>query len=132
MPERKDVLAEKRHVTGKISDNCRFIGFGLLAVYYAIMSGAGTSFGASLRLEHPYAVQLIGMSGVLTILFDYLQFLFASRSVDQALKRSDNSYNSKSLAYKARSSFYYAKQWSTFIGAATLVYIVGATALRSF
>ena len=37
---RKDLLDEKRNVTVKISDSCRFIAFGLLAVYYTIMASA--------------------------------------------------------------------------------------------
>ena len=127
---RDTVLGEKRHVTSKISDNCRFIGFGLLALYYTIMSSEH-GFGLEIRTLHSLVIQGIGVAGALAVVFDYLQYVFGYFSVNQALAREDNNYNANSCAYKARAFLFYAKQIAAGFGALLVVWVIATAALKA-
>lgn len=118
-------IQDKKEVTGKISDTCRFVGFGLLAIYYTLMSGEN-KFALGLRdTVHTYwMLQAIGTAGALAILFDYLQYYCGSRSVEEALQREDHKYDDTSWAYMARGWFYKFKQFAVFAGSLILVILV--------
>jgi hypothetical protein len=120
---RERVLDEKKNVTSKISDTCRFIGFGLLIVYYTIQSADG-AFATHLKTHSPVLVYAVGIAGAATILLDYLQYLFGAMAVDRALKRPTMDYDETSCAYKARLWAYRAKQFATAVGAAALIILV--------
>lgn len=123
--DREKILEEKKNVTSRISDTCRYIGFGLLAVYYTIMSG-DNSFATNLQsgaLTY-WALQGIGIAGAVAILFDYLQYFFGSRAVEEALASETHQYNEDSCAYRARRLFYNLKQCSVGAGAVLLLFVV--------
>ena len=69
------LFAEKTAHTGKISESCRYIGFGLVALYYGLATTEPTA-AASPPAEH-WSVFWIGLFGVLTLIFDYLHYLGA-------------------------------------------------------
>lgn len=116
------ILDEKRNVTGRISETCRYVGFGLLVVYYAIQSG-DSAFEERLRLDHSPLIYLVGACGVFSIAFDYLQYFFAARSVDEAYRRPTADFDPHSVAYKARQVFFYLKQIVAVLGASLLVFM---------
>lgn len=80
---RDRVIEEKKSVTGRISDTCRFVGFGLLAIFYALHTGEN-ELALRIRSEAPWKLFVMGAFGVLTILLDYLHYFFGSRAVTQA------------------------------------------------
>src|SRR5262245_41224283 len=97
--KRAKILDEKRNVTARISETTRFVGFGLVAIYYSIRTSGAPSFGSALEMRFPTVVMLIGLLGVATVLLDYLQYWFGARSVDDALKRESLDYDTGSFWY---------------------------------
>jgi hypothetical protein len=67
---------------------------------------------------------LSACGGILTIFFDYLQFLAGYFSVNEALGRADNTYNEASASYKCRVFFFWAKQVSAVVGIMLLIGLV--------
>lgn len=67
---RARLFAEKASVTGKISDTCRFVGFGLLAIFYTIKLDR-KSLSPGLEALDPCLILALGVSGGLAIFFDY-------------------------------------------------------------
>jgi hypothetical protein len=91
---------------------------------------ADTVFAQSLRTGWRIALlHAIGFVGVTAILFDYLQYLFGARSVEEALKDPESKYNELSCAYKARILFFNLKQWTVGIGAVLLIAVIFVAAL---
>ena len=112
------VLDEKKNVTGKISETCRYVGFGLLAIYYSFKVGDASL--KEIEAQHFWFVVLVGALGFFVILFDYLQFFFAEKSVKAALNSQDFLYNPESCSYKARNMFFQLKQYTVMAGVAAL------------
>lgn len=119
--KRQRIYDEKRNVTGRISETTRFVGFGLIAVYYAIRSSEPASLTGQMQVNYPCVVAIIGLMGVAAVLLDYLQYWFGSQAVAEALKRPTVDYDAESFWYKARGSTFVAKQFAAIIGAALLV-----------
>src|SRR5665213_1872801 len=113
-----NVLEEKKNVTSRISDSCRVVGFGLLAVFYSVRVGGGDM--EKIGAAHPYLVWAVGGFGFLSVLFDYLQYTFAAWAVGNALKTLDCKYDPNSYAYILRQHFYVAKQVAIIIGVVAL------------
>lgn len=118
--ERIKVLEEKKNVTGRISDTCRIVGFGLLTVFYSIKIGDGKL--AELGIGHPCLIAAIGVLGFLVIVFDYLQYFFGSIAVEAALT-SNSRYDDNSFAYKARNFLFIVKQYAVLLGVGVLVWL---------
>jgi hypothetical protein len=126
MSEQYDkVLEEKRHVSSRVSDLCRYIGFGLAAVVFLLLS-SNSGYAKSVALQHQNMLLLIGGTGCLTVIFDYLQFLAGYFTVNRAINNTENNYeyDRKWPAYKLRIWSFYIKQCTTIIGAATLLYLI--------
>jgi hypothetical protein len=124
---RRAVLDEQRNVTSRISDTCRYIGFGLLVVFYASRFGEPES--ASLQETYGRALYIIGLTGGLTIVFDYFQYVFGASAVQTALSRNDYMYDDHSIAYRGRRACFVLKQWSAGIGSLVLALAIGVRAL---
>lgn len=115
--QRKKVLEEKRHVSSRISDLSRYIGFALIAVVYAILT-SDSSVIAKLYGTRSSLLLSAAAFGALAIMLDYLQFLAGYFSVQAALDNStdDYKYNDKSFSYKTRVVAFWAKQVASIIG----------------
>ena len=125
---RDAVLGQKQYVTGRVSETCRYIGFGLVAVYYTLAL-SGEEFATVLIDRHELLVRIFGAMGALAILADYTQYLAGARAADRALSRANEGpnsfrYNKKWLSYKIRSASYVAKQIFAFFGAFLLAYMM--------
>jgi hypothetical protein len=123
--ERANILAQKGEVSAKISENCRYIGFGLILVYYAARSNE-SKFSASLLYDHRETIFSVGLFGALTIFFDYLQYVCGYFSADDALKRTPAQYNDNSIWYHGRHVSFYAKQLAALLGAGLLVFMIAS------
>lgn len=124
---RSKVMDERRNVTSRISDMCRFVGFGLLAVFYGIKAGTG-DFADAMQAKDSLLLA-VGIFGVLTILLDYLQYLFAYVAVEDALTRKAEgyTYDDRSCSYKAWVAFFWMKQAAVGIGVIILFWLILAS-----
>ena len=121
--ERARIIQQKSDVSAKISETCRYIGFGLVALYYATKVG-DSAFTIVLREHQPFWIFLVGLMGALTILSDYLQYFCGYWSAENALKRDPPDYDSESEWYRARRAFFYTKQGTALVGAVALVVLI--------
>jgi len=123
MADRNRVLDQKTHVSGKISDMCRYIGFGVVAVAWTTLNSSA-AFSVSVASNHRTALIGSAIFGILTVAFDYLQFLCGYFSINEALKSSTNEYDSSSASYRFRSHFFWAKQVTAALAMLFLLYVV--------
>lgn len=121
--QRKAVLDEKRHVSTKISDLCRYIAFGTVAANWALITSTA-QFASNIAAGSGQLLMISVTGGILAILFDYLQFLAGYFSVNKALNSSDDSYDPKLLSYKFRAFFFWAKQVAAVTGIAILIVVI--------
>lgn len=127
---RKSVLEEKRHVSSKISDLSRYVGFGLVAVVYAILT-SDSEIVIQLYEHYTTALLTAAAFGVLTVILDYLQFLGGYLSVEQALQNEEGSfrYDNKSFWYKLRVTAFWMKQATAFFGALLFAGVITISAV---
>ncbi|ESY40083.1 hypothetical protein ACYG9Z_24140 [Mesorhizobium sp. RSR380A] len=123
---RAKLIEDGKAVTGRISDACRLVGFGLLAVFYGIKTDEG-AFATSIKSGHGCLFMTIGALGVLAIVLDYLQYMFANWSIEDAKKRPDQLYGEKTFSRLARTVCFYAKQLVILAGSISLVWLVVAS-----
>lgn len=123
---RKAVLEQKQFVTGRISETVRYIGFGLLAIFYVIVS-SDSVFARGVVGGMNAELRAMAVCGVLALVLDYLQYIFGGIAVERALAgqgESANRYNKNWLVYRARGWCYWAKQVLTLGGCAFLIWIL--------
>jgi hypothetical protein len=118
-------LAEKAAVTGRIGETCRFIGFGVLAIFYTLIT-SDKPFATAIGSNHRFSLYLAGVTGSITVFTDYLQYLCGAWSVEKTLHRTDNTYlyNTRWTSYKGRLLFYWIKQISALVASGSVVYII--------
>lgn len=119
------VLEEQRHVSTKISELCRYIGFGVVAVNYAVFT-SNSQFSIELLATYKIYLLISASFAVLTILFDYLQFLLGYISVRDAIKNTKNGhkYNKNSFFYKGRFRMFCGKQIANVLSVVVLLYVM--------
>lgn len=122
-PSRQRFIDQKSEVSSKISETCRFIGFGLVAFYYAIQA-TDSEFTEALRASNGVDLTMLGLMGVLTLVFDYFQYLFGYWSTEDALERMPAAYDTDSFFYHGRHFAFWAKQVSALLGAGTLTWAI--------
>ncbi|TDH38838.1 hypothetical protein E2A64_07020 [Pseudohoeflea suaedae] len=120
---REKVIQTKADITGNISSTCRFVGFGLLAIFYTIQTG-DSGYAQAVRLSLGWWLWIVGVSGAITILLDYLQYVFAWRSVASALADPEYLYDTKSLSYCSWTTLFILKQCASVFGVAALCAVV--------
>jgi hypothetical protein len=124
----KEVLEEKRFVTSRISETTRYLGFGLLATFYAII-GSKDAFPQSLEAAWLLPLKIMALCGIVAIFLDYLQYVFGRLAVQKALTREDNpySYNKKWLSYRARQACFWSKQAAALAGWTIFILIIASS-----
>lgn len=123
--QREKRLEEKRNVTGKVSEICRFIGFGLLIIYWTAQFGETKLDLSGYGISSHRAIFLIGLSGGLAILADYIQYAAGAFAVKRALDNHPTyKYISNSWSYRARWLAYIVKQAMVFLGSMVVIYVV--------
>jgi hypothetical protein len=119
------VLDDRRYYTSRIGEACRYIGFGLLIVFYTIISG-DNGFASEVRDKSPCLLYGVGLFGLLTVLADYFHYVAGQLAAERALARKDKPfrYNTGWTSYGIAKKLFAAKQWLAAIGAAALVLMV--------
>lgn len=128
--QRERALEEKKNVSLRISDLCRYIGFGLVAVVFTILS-SDSKLIIGIYENYKGWLLIASVLGILTIILDYLQFLSGYRVVQKALGNieGDYLYDDTSFWYWLRNFAFMAKQISAFSGAIILVAVIGLSAI---
>lgn len=129
---RKAVLEEKRNVSSKISELSRYIGFGLVAVVYTILTSDSEPVMIMYK-GYTFLLLVVAVLGAATIILDYLQFVGGYLAVDSALKNVNGGYryNDKSFCYRVRVVAFWLKQGTAFAGAFTLMIVIALSALHA-
>jgi len=125
-PPRRAALDEKHFVTNRISESVRYVGFGLLAIFYAVVS-SDSRFAGRITHDMPLELRAIAMSGAAAVLLDYLQYLCAGIVIEAAIRRTGEGANladRESLAYAGRTIFYWVKQVPAVIGCVLLIVVL--------
>lgn len=117
-----DRISHKTEVTARISETSRFVGFGMVAWVFA-QHASGAPFAESYLSAFGPIVRVAGVLGVLAILFDYLQYIAAYFSVQQALKNGDDGYafDHDGIVMKLQKGLFWAKQISAVASALIVV-----------
>ena len=120
---KKAVLEQQQYVTGRIGETCRYIGFALLAAFYAI-ENSDKPFSRSLLVQSTWFLELMALLASAGIVSDYLQYFCGEIAVRKAISENNYRYNSHWLSYRLRTFFYVFKQWATLIAAFLLIYVI--------
>lgn len=115
-----EAKADENYYSTVLSETSRFVGFGLLATFFAFRVGESA-------IAAPWVVvTAIGALGVLAVFLDYLQYLFgylrARSAYKDALKikhkvKTDDWYSASTLAFRG-------KQIAALAGSAALLVAV--------
>jgi hypothetical protein len=121
-------LEEKKILTGRISETSRYISFGILALYYTLRT-AKDDFSTAIVVSARGMLTVMALCASLAIIFDYLHYFFAVRSVDNALnERTDQLYDPIRFDFKLREVCYQAKQLLALTSALLLFLAVARSA----
>jgi hypothetical protein len=112
----------------KISELCRYIGFGLLASYYAVTLGDPAGTIARRLLEHPALLSMTVVWGSTIVLFDYLQYVFGYWSSQLVLWRDEGGWNANSPLYVGRQISFLVKQGAALCGAVSYAALIVSSA----
>lgn len=123
------VFEAKTNVSGKISESCRYVGFGLLAIFYSVKFGDDSM--QAIYKNHPWLVLAVGLFGFLAIFFDYLQYYFGYRAISDALKAPNYKYYEESFRYKAWDFFFHYKQYVVIGGVVAVILLFFSDLLPS-
>ena len=111
----------------KLSDLARYIGFGLAAAAFTLLSSDST-FAKRLAETADALLVLAAAAGCLTVLLDYLHLFCGWRSASIAVKNKSDEYqmNPQSCRYRTfQFGFFYGKQLFAFVGAVILAVAIG-------
>ena len=124
---RENQRKNQDYFSEKVGDLSRYIGFGLAAATFTVLSSDST-FAKSIAEAAGKKLVLASALGCLTVLFDYLQLFCGWQSASIAARNHENEYrmNKKSRTFRAfQFFFFYAKQVFAFLGAIILIIAIG-------
>jgi hypothetical protein len=124
-------LDQKSAVTSRISETSRLVGFGVVAWVFAIHTSQ-TDFAVRYISTYKFWINIAGFFGMLTIVFDYMQYLCAYFSVNHSLTRSEHnySYNKNHAGYVFQNVFFVAKQVFAVLASLLVVVTFGLSVVR--
>ena len=122
--QQKANLEQKGIVTGRISETCRYICFGLLALFYSLHTAKPDDGATRLLNQAPRLLTLMAVLAVLAVLADYLQYFFGSRQVNRALKTYNQLYDRKWWSYRLREICFQSKQYLTIAAVMILLFVM--------
>ncbi len=130
MPTVEKICEDLEVVSGKISDLTRTIALSVLALVWLFIAGGDDA--PTLRSSPNSGLLLLaGFLVLLSLLSDYLQFVFGYANSKEVLEVAEASearqakYNQKSVLYRARSILFWLKQLFALSALAVLLIAVG-------
>ena len=117
----------------RISELCKFVWAGALAVFYALVTAEPTSAASKFMAAQRPLLFIAAIAGALAFVFDYLQnitaYIQATRMVNwiearAAIDRSE--YNGKTKDFWARANevFFIVKNVAVLIAAVLIAYVI--------
>ena len=103
---------DKAFHSSRISESCRYIGFGLVVFYYGLVTANPPIQGG--------LVSCIGFYGVATLLADYFQYLGGYVTANKALDNPRRNYKKNSIAFKMQLAMFWVKQVAAIAGSLAL------------
>lgn len=125
MADKKQLKDEADFYSSRISETSRFVGFGLLAIFYAIKVDSSDSLAAD-----DFLVTLLGVFGAASVLLDYLQYVFGYLMVRSAQRNPpDHSYGDGAAGrfFALKSWAFYIKQIAAILGSVIVIFLVLCT-----
>lgn len=121
MPTLKEFIDERSFVTDRISSQVRIIAIGLLATSWSLLIG---QVNISQKITEIYRQHLLLISFIatITLMSDYLQYLFSYLSIKRKLtdmeKKGEETsdYNYNDIFYMLSKSLFYIKQFAISVG----------------
>ena len=122
---RQKIQEDKDFTSARISESTRYVGFGLAALTVAMLT-SDAAFPKRLIANFEWFVVVASALGCLTIILDYLHYLFGYLASEQAADNRDGDYGylTQSGYYRARRYFFLAKQITALVGAVSFVVIL--------
>lgn len=108
-------LSEKEKRSKGISDLVRFISFGLVALTYSLFTSKA-DFAIALLTNYKTLFLIASISGVISLIFDYFNYLCGYIAVNAALKESDFKYVKSWTSYSWIKRCFVLKQISALVG----------------
>lgn len=123
MPSRDEVKEESEFNSSRISETSRYVGFGLLATYYALKVDPTNSIVAS---TETWLVTTIGVFGALAVVLDYFQYLFGYLMARAALNDSEYRYHQGFAAiwFPLKTIAFVAKQVAAVVGSLAVILLI--------
>lgn len=123
VPDKKEIQENADFYSARISETSRFVGFGLLAIFYAVKVGPTDSLTSNDCL-----VTFAGTFGALAVLFDYLQYVSGYAMARSARRNPpDYAYGSGlwgATLFAAKSWFFVLKQIAAVLGSIIVILLV--------
>ena len=117
-------MSELKQTTEKISDLSRYVSFGLLAIYYSIITSNSIE-AQKLFNSDGHTLMFLALFAAASLFFDYLQFWFGYLNVRRSISmqdRDDEYIHSWTLS--ARYISFYLKQLFSWLGVILLFFII--------
>ena len=137
-----------RDARAQISTLARYIGFGLIGLYVAMMS-AKEEFLKALAADHQSALVFCAACGALTVLADYATYLWRSQTYETIVRQYDDDpdqlklkdtgdpdgqyiqFDPESWSYNFAKYAFGAKQFFALTGSVIVVYIFAHQLVKS-
>lgn len=123
VPDKKELQDNADFYSARISETSRFVGFGLLAIFYAVKVGPVDSLSSNNCL-----VTLVGVFGAFAVFFDYLQYVSGYAMIRNAQKNPPHyAYGSGfwgGVLFAAKSWFFGLKQTAAVLGSVSVILLV--------
>jgi hypothetical protein len=118
--DKKTVLDDQNFNSDRLSTQVRLIALGLLAVVWALLVSTQVPIQVDRR-----GLIIVACLAILAMLLDLAQYAVgyqASKSLYDALEHGeDRGYSKTSLAYRARTFFFWAKQAAVILAGLTFL-----------
>lgn len=132
MLERSAVLDEKAKCSGRVSELCRYVGFGLTIVCFTLLTST-SPFSVALVNQRKFHLVCSALLGCITILCDIIQYMAGYWFVNAALKEGEKTgtygYDLDAWTYNTREALYWIKQICVLLGSLWLVIIMFLSAI---
>jgi hypothetical protein len=121
----RSVQDEKNYTSGRISDLARNVGFGVLAVIFALLTSKSI-LGEQMAMSLRAWTLACASFGIATIFLEYFQYFFGYLACRKAAesKELEYRYDRTAFVYKARTLCFWLKQVTAGIAGIVLIVLV--------
>ncbi|MDF1747150.1 MAG: hypothetical protein P1V19_25885 [Gimesia sp.] len=117
-PQEQNVIAEMKNTSRYLTDLCRYIAFGLLAVSFSVFTSE-SRFTNMYLIYYEYHLVSVCIFSSIGLIFDYFQFLAGYFAANAAFKNKENNfeYDDVWFSWNLRRLMFWMKQFFILCGA---------------